>query len=184
LETTTHCATETYGNGLSEKVRYQGQSGELIQLLGISEARQLTEKPRIQPLGFFRCFPRAFAIPARHDQKTESACADPKNRISKPGSLKIVCNSQILCLTEKSYLTVQVELTKRCHDSCCVVSVQSPGLDFSDLAGDRGVIPNQLSDARAVAREARMTANRAVRFSKCAKSEALVQIENKPNETG
>jgi transposase InsO family protein len=45
-------------------------------------------------------------------------------------------------------------------------------------------IPRQLSDARAVAREARMSANRAVRCSKCAKSEALVQIENKPNETG
>jgi transposase InsO family protein len=45
-------------------------------------------------------------------------------------------------------------------------------------------VPSQLSDARAVAREARMTANRAVTCSKCAKSEALVQIENKPNETG
>lgn len=45
-------------------------------------------------------------------------------------------------------------------------------------------IPSQLSDARAAAREARMTANRAVTCSKCAKSEALVQIENKPIETG
>jgi len=45
-------------------------------------------------------------------------------------------------------------------------------------------IPNQLNDARAVAREARMTANRAVTCTKCAKPEALVRIENKPIETG
>jgi transposase InsO family protein len=50
--------------------------------------------------------------------------------------------------------------------------------------GQGSIVPSQLSDARAAAREARMTANRAVTCSKCAKSEALVQIENKPIETG
>lgn len=50
--------------------------------------------------------------------------------------------------------------------------------------GQGSDVPSQLSDARAVARAARMTANRAVTCAKCAKSEALVQIENKPNETG
>jgi transposase InsO family protein len=50
--------------------------------------------------------------------------------------------------------------------------------------GQGSIVPSQLSDARAVAREARMIANRAVTCSKCAKSEALVQIEIKPIETG
>jgi len=50
--------------------------------------------------------------------------------------------------------------------------------------GQGSDIPSQLSDARAVAREARMTANRAVTCITCAKPEAFVRIENKPIETG
>ena len=45
-------------------------------------------------------------------------------------------------------------------------------------------IPNQLSDARSVARQARLAANRAVTCSKCASNEPIIQIENKPIETG
>ena len=45
-------------------------------------------------------------------------------------------------------------------------------------------IPNQLSDARTVARQARLAANCAVTCSKCAPTDCLVQIDNKPNETG
>jgi len=45
-------------------------------------------------------------------------------------------------------------------------------------------IPSQLSDDRIVARQARLAANRAVTCSKCAPTECLVQIDNKPNETG
>ena len=45
-------------------------------------------------------------------------------------------------------------------------------------------IPNQLSDARTVARQARLAANRAVVCSKCALTDCVVQIDNKPNETG
>jgi len=45
-------------------------------------------------------------------------------------------------------------------------------------------IPNQLSDARTVARQSRLAANRAVTCSKCAPTDRLVQIESKPIETG
>ena len=45
-------------------------------------------------------------------------------------------------------------------------------------------IPNQLSDARSVARQARLAANRAVTCFKCALSDRLVQIKSKPIETG
>ena len=45
-------------------------------------------------------------------------------------------------------------------------------------------IPNQLSDARTVARQARLAENRAVSCSKCAPTDFLVQIDNKPIETG
>jgi hypothetical protein len=45
-------------------------------------------------------------------------------------------------------------------------------------------IPNQLNDARAVARQARLAAHRAVVCSKCAPTDCLVQIESKPKETG
>ena len=50
--------------------------------------------------------------------------------------------------------------------------------------GKGNEIPNQLSDARTVARQARLAANRAVTCSKCAPTDCLVQIESKPNETG
>ena len=50
--------------------------------------------------------------------------------------------------------------------------------------GKGNEIPNQLNDARAVARQARLEANRAVTCSKCAPTDCLVQIESKPNETG
>lgn len=45
-------------------------------------------------------------------------------------------------------------------------------------------IPNQLNDARTIARQARLATNRAVSCSRCAPTDCLVQIENKPNETG
>jgi len=45
-------------------------------------------------------------------------------------------------------------------------------------------IPNQLSDARSVARQARLAANRAVTCSKCASNEPIIQIESKLIETG
>ena len=50
--------------------------------------------------------------------------------------------------------------------------------------GKGNEIPNQLNDARIVARQARLAANRAVTCSKCAPTDCLVQIESKPNETG
>ena len=45
-------------------------------------------------------------------------------------------------------------------------------------------IPNQLSDARSVARQARLAANCAVTCFKCALTDRLVQIESKHTETG
>jgi hypothetical protein len=45
-------------------------------------------------------------------------------------------------------------------------------------------IPNQLNDARTIARQARLATNRAVSCSRCAPTDSLVQIENKPTESG
>ena len=45
-------------------------------------------------------------------------------------------------------------------------------------------IPNQLNDARTIARQARLATNRAVTCSRCAPTDCLVQIENKPTESG
>ena len=45
-------------------------------------------------------------------------------------------------------------------------------------------IPNQLNDARTIAGRARLATNRAVSCSRCAPTDCLVQIENKPSETG
>jgi transposase InsO family protein len=50
--------------------------------------------------------------------------------------------------------------------------------------GQGNDIPNQLNDARAVARQARLVANRAVTCSKCAPTDCLVQIESIPSESG
>ena len=86
------------------------------------------------------------------------------------------CGDQLwVGLTSDHAPTVRTELPPTRSDS------QTPDEMYFRKGND---IPNQLSDARTVARQARLAANRAVVCSKCALTDCVVQIDNKPNETG
>jgi len=109
LEITTHCATMTYGKGFSEKVRYQGQSGELNKSSEFPRMRFNGEAESKRPR-LFSFLSKGFHVSRLGGQQTESALPKPENRISATRPCFFVSNSQILCFTEKSYLTAKTEI--------------------------------------------------------------------------